>query len=190
MDTKQAQSQLNIVEEALSRQHQVAQPDGRYFVLWGWLVIVGLLSTHLLIQLEQTMVIPFVWAALGIFGAWKSNSHNKTPLDGAVRPEDRAIGNVWTFLALSFVLLPFVFAPLGIIAYDSINSLTMLLLGIGMAITGIIAQAKMMYGFAAFWLLASVGIYYVNSEYDLLIYALCIAIGYLLPGYMEKKSAD
>ena len=188
MDTKQAQSQLNIVEEALSRHHQVAQPDGRYFVVWGWIVIAGLLSTHFALVYEQKIIIPFVWIALSTFGAWKSSFYDKNPLDGAVRSEDRILGNVWMSLASGFVLIPFVFAPLGIINPESITSLTMLLLGIGMTITGVLTQAKSMYFFAAFWFLASVGIHFVDNQYNLQIYALCIAIGYLLPGYIGKRS--
>ena len=179
--------QLDAIEAVLNRQPQKAQEDGRYFRLWGWVAIAGLVATYGVNYFGNPFTVALVWAPLVALGVWRTKDFDKTPLNGSTRTQDIALGQIWSVLSVGAVLIPFAYAQFGIISFESIPSLLMLLVGLGMAITGVFTHTKPLFAFALFWFFASLYVPHVTFMPLTLYTAVCFAIGYLIPGYMASS---
>ena len=155
-----------------------------YFLLWGWVAILGNIGHFYLMEYTDYSY-PFAiwlisipaWIISFIYGYHQSKKAKvKAYSDELIK---------WVWISFSFCLVIIVFSGrFG----PTIPILVLLLAGMATFITGFIIKFKpLIYGGASFWafaVMASV----VTPSYSLLLSAIAVLVGYLIPGYKLKAA--
>ncbi|MEM6524318.1 MAG: hypothetical protein AAF693_11015, partial [Bacteroidota bacterium] len=94
---------------------------------------------------------------------------------------------MWVWLAFTFSILIIIFSGrFGAL----ISPLILLIAGMATFMTGIILRFRpLIFGGSSFWIFAAIG-FYVTPVHGLLVSALAIVVGYLIPGYLLKNSKN
>ena len=155
-----------------------------HFLLWGWVVAIGNLGHYYLME-YTTYDYPFAiwlitvptWFVSFIYGYKQSTRARVRTYSSELL--------MWTWLAFSFSIAIFIFSgKFGELIAPSI----LLFAGTATFLTGLIIRFKpLIYGGSSFWIFAAIG-FIVTPAQSLLLSAVAVVIGYLIPGYLLKNS--
>ncbi|MEM9855960.1 MAG: hypothetical protein AAF843_01315 [Bacteroidota bacterium] len=181
-----SQESLNIITGMIQTAKGNIKIHSFHFLLWGWVIALGNLG-HYYLEVFTDYHSPFAvwlitipaWVASFVYGFKQSKKETvKTYSDGLV---------MWVWLAFTFSILIIIFSGhFGAL----ISPLILLTAGMATFMTGIILKFKpLIYGGSSFWIFASIA-FHVSSSNSLLVSALAVMIGYLVPGYLLKNSKN
>jgi hypothetical protein len=183
---------IQSTEESLAIiTRMIAQTQGNmrggsfYFILWGWIGMLGFIG-HYLLQVYTDMAHPYIiwliaipgWIISFVYGARQARNR------GVSNYSDKMI--MWTWIAFGITLILIIFSG----QYYSLISPTIIALAaMATFITGVIIKFKpLIYGAGSLWVFAAVALA-VTPTTGLLVCALAVLTGYLIPGYMLKNIA-
>lgn len=179
MEQKQEFDQLAIISEMIQTARKQFNEKGTIFLMWGWLVTIASVAQFILLQMESEYnALPWMLMPAGAIGQFlimrkeRSEERVKTHV-GTV------IGRLWLIVGLS-IGLTLVMSPfLG----KSTYSVLLMLYAIGTFVTGTALRLNaLVYGAIACWLM-SIGSYFIDFEYQLLLLAAAMIVSYIIPGY-------
>lgn len=183
-DKMSGEESLEIITRMINVAKGNLKGSSFHFLLWGWVSVLGNLGHFYLMQYTEyphpyaiwLITIP-AWAVSMIYGyrqSRKATVHTYA---------DRSILWVWTAFAFSAIVLIFS-GQLG----SLIPPLILVLAGMSTFITGLLLRYKpLIYGGSTFWIFAAIA-FQVSPAYALLVSAIAITVGYLIPGYILKNS--
>lgn len=155
-----------------------------HFLLWGWVVAVGNIGHFYLLMFTDIdkpymiwlITIP-TWIVSMLYGYRKSKaSRVRTYSDGLI---------MWMWLSFTFSIV--ILLASGQFGH-TIPSLILLFAGMAAFMSGIILKFKpLIIGGSSFWIFAVIG-FSVSHEYSLLVSALAVVVGYLIPGYKLRSA--
>ncbi|HCQ23721.1 MAG TPA: hypothetical protein DIT52_00815 [Flavobacteriaceae bacterium] len=158
-----------------------------YYLFWGWLVLVTSLA-HYLLAYYQVVSRPYlVWPITGGLGflATLSYGFKNSQKTGYVETFlDRTLKHLWIVVGISVFVVIWVVAQ----AYQS-NPMPIIsiLIGIGTLVSGLQMRfTPLIIGGSSFFVGAIVLLYVTPME-GLLVYDICVILGYLIPGYRLKN---
>lgn len=176
---------LELITRMISTAKEQIQKSFAYnFLLWGYsaifIVFVVLFINQILNYAPYgyyaffLFILPWV---LYILKQYKAN---------LAKPVKTYIGEtikyLWFALTISILLL----TTSGLVVGNYFIPLISLFIAVGVFITGIAYKFKpLVIGSIAFWLCAAIT-FHVNSNIQLIIYMVAIAIGYIVPGHIIK----
>lgn len=187
---------LQLISQIINRTRRNIKIASFYFILWGWVVVFSSLCCFFLIKyfvyIQQYKYINLgawmAWIVPVIIGIIISSAHVKKM--EKVEMVKSQIGNIikvlWYSNAVTITVGCFISYKLNFYPPPII----LIIIGLSTFMTAYIIKFKpLMVGGIIFWLagLASV---FIPSDYQLILTAFSIAIGYLVPGYMLKYSKD
>jgi hypothetical protein len=175
---------LDIIRKMINSAKQELEDDSFYYLLWGWLVFISCLAHFIMIR----MMSPYQglsWAVLMPLGAVISvvygrkqnkNSRIKTYIDEMMQ-----------FVIIAFVVSLFIVlgfqSKLGLNTYPMV----MLVYGIWLFISGgALKFIPLIAGGIINWVIA-IASFFVPFEYQLLLLALAVLSGYIIPGHLLKN---
>lgn len=185
---------LNLIEKFISNYRKNYQSDSYYFLLWGWIIAVASLShfviLRVLLTLEKYSLINLLsavnWGLFLILGYLLLFSHirRKSTKNITRSHLDRFITTLWQ--TTGWVLLLVVLISLQLGQYPTPFILPVV--GLATLINGRIIQFNpLKWGGIIFFIFAIVAAFVIN-EYQLLVNAVAIILGYIIPGYLLRNS--
>ncbi|RMF07005.1 MAG: hypothetical protein D6762_08365 [Candidatus Neomarinimicrobiota bacterium] len=182
--------QLDIIQSMIEMTRQRVARSGKFFIFWGWWILFALLGQYGLVLTENTRWIWIWWLGIsvtgGLYTGWRAR---RMIHDAGLRTKvDSYIITLWQGCAILILLLAFVALPLGTISIRALNPLLMLILGLGVLMTGIFLDWRGLKQAGLLWWLAGVIAMFLPWEIHGLIMAATLIPGYLVPGYvLERK---
>jgi hypothetical protein len=181
------QDSLALIQSMISKTKNNLAENRIYFLLWGWVALVGILGQFVLKvfveyrhhYLSWVLVIPAI-IITNVYNYRRSRRATTKTYIG------EAMGNLWMGMAVSFFVLSFIFTFLShpytgwAIAYPFF----ILLYGLGTFVSGRILQFRpFVVGGIFDWLLAGASVFF-PFDYQLLFAAAAIISSYLVPAYL------
>ncbi|HMJ68061.1 MAG TPA: hypothetical protein VK508_04165 [Cyclobacteriaceae bacterium] len=180
-----AQQSLDIITSMIRQVKGNFSSNSFYFLLWGWTITIANLGVFFMMRYttvkEPNMIfgITIISAVISlIHGARQSKrAQTKTVLDSV---------NMW--LWIGYGILCFTFVAFGSKTNWQINPIVITMASVPTFVTGILLRFRpLMYGGAALWAFGIV-LFMLPADLQPLGAAIAIATGYLIPGYLLRKS--
>jgi hypothetical protein len=188
METEEKQltqeESLRIIQEMISAAKNDVKADSFIFLLWGWLVFIASLGQFILINMDvEENAVPWMLMPIGgiITAVYTFRQGKKDRTKTAVTE------------SLKFIWIAFTAALCIIMFFNSMQFLQvlpciMVLYGMGLFLSGGALRFKpLIFGGIFCWMCAIAG-FEVQNIYQLLILALAVMGGYIIPGYLLKMN--
>lgn len=177
---------LHLITAMIRQTKGNFQGQSFHFLLWGWVVALINLSIYLLINFTDFTAPYILWtltipaAIVSFLYGWRQSRKAR------VRTHlDRVNSSMW----MCYGILIFTLIVFGDKLNWQLNPLILLITAVPTLVSGVILRFKpLMYGSVVFWLMGII-CFMVTFEVQHLLATVAISLGYLLPGYLLKKSA-
>lgn len=178
------QESLIIIRTMIEKAKNDVKADAFIFLLWGWLVFIASLSQFLIIKTNININQSLPWMLMPLGGII-------TPIYVYIkRKKDRTRTHVTEML--KYIWVAFTVAILIVIFFNGMSMMQVLpvlmcFYGVGLFLSGAVLNFKpLMVGGCVCWIAAIAGFYF-QSEFLLLILAVAVLGGYIIPGYLLKR---
>ena len=177
---------LELIAETIAKTKENFKYQSFYYLLWGWLVAGASLFQYVLINFTEFEMNYLPWPILMFIGAIISIIYS-IRLGRTIQIETYLgsfIKHLWIVLGISFFCMLFICIKLEITPTSSV----LLLAAIGTMVSGLTMKFKpLIFGGIIFAIFSIVTLYFSGSE-QLVLNAIAIVLGYLIPGYLLKYS--
>ena len=184
---------LRIIQKSISNSRKNMREGSFYYLLWGWALILASLANYFLIryligqeQYDDIMLMSllawgvFIIAAMIIQFVYQSRSGKK---ERVVTHLDRYLTILWVAAGMLMGLMTFL--SLKVNAYP-----TPFILGVtamATAVSGLMVRFRPLVIGAMVFLAAAVISSFLNGTDQLLVFAVAMLLGYLIPGYIIRS---
>jgi len=184
---------LRIIQKSISISRRNMREGSFYYLLWGWALILGGLANYFLIRYllgqeryDDIMLMSllawgvFIIAAMIIQFVYQSRSGKK---ERVVTHLDRYLTILWVAAGMLMGLMSFL--SLKVNAYP-----TPFILGVtamATAVSGLMVRFRPLVIGAMVFLAAAVISSFLNGTDQLLVFAVAMLLGYLIPGYIIRS---
>jgi len=182
MDEKKA---LDIIEQMISTAKREIRDNGFFYLLWGWLVLLGCIADYIMLVIMKSEYHAMSWAILMPLGGLIS-------IIATVR-ESKQMPRVKTYVdeVMKYVVIAFVVSLIVVCflmpftqSWRAFFPVLMILYAIFLFISSAALRFRpLMFGAVANWALAVAG-FFVTYDIQLLLLAAAVLLGYIVPGYM------
>jgi hypothetical protein len=175
---------IATIEKSISQTKNNIYINRFYYLFWGWLLLLAILGQYVLISFTGTKHHYAVWLLMPIgvvITALRAKvvTQSNRPLVSSFT--SYSIKHLWISLTISFFLLVIV---LSIIGWVYSWTFFLLLYGIGIFTSGrILKFTPMIVGGMVNWFFSCI-VYFFTPDNQLLIAAISIVAGFLIPAYM------
>lgn len=181
-----ANQSLDLITNMINQAQGNVRGSSFHFLLWGWVVALANLGMFVLIQLEYPR--PYiVW--LITIPAWLTSMYvgfKRGREERIVTHIDRITMWMWIIYGVSIFTLVF----FGKSINWNMNPVILLMTFVPTFISGVVLRFKpLMLGGVSMWFFAIV-CFLVDMEYQFLVGALAVIVGYLVPGYLLRSKKD
>lgn len=184
METKQAELEITLIKKIMQDSKKVTVDDGRDYIVWGVLVLIGLIGTYVSILIETYYY--FVWLWIIVIGIgwiysiavhWREGSkeHTKT-LAG------KLLGGIWISCGIAMTLIGFLATFTGAIGGWSISPMMSVILGIAYFTSGIVYSHSWVKYLSLGWWCGAIIMFLYPGLHVLLIFAFMMILFQIIPG--------
>jgi hypothetical protein len=181
-----ASQSLDLISRMIHEAKGRVQENSFYFLLWGWVTLIGNLGVFALTRMEYphpylmwVITIP-AWIVSVVWGIRQRRSA-KTATH---------FGRISAALWVSLGVVIFTLVAFGGKVNFQLNPIILLVSAIPTFTSGVILKFRpLVIGGIIFWI-SAIASFLVVLEFQPLIGALAIAFGYLIPGYLLKNKRD
>jgi hypothetical protein len=189
---------LQIIQRSVSNSRRNMREGSFYYLLWGWALILASLANYFLIRylirLERYDDIMlrsllawgiFILAAMVIQFVYQARSRKR---DRVVTHLDRYITIIWVTAGVLMGLMAFLSLKLDAFPTPFILGVT----AMATAASGLMIRFRPLVVGACIFLAAAILASYLRGTDQLLVFAVAMALGYLIPGYLIRtiKNGD
>ncbi len=175
---------LEIITQMIETAKGNIRGSSFYFLFWGWVVIAGNLGHFYLLEFTDVAYPYAVW--LITIPAWIISmlyGYRQSAVEKVKTYSDTLIMWLWLSLTIGIVILIFSGK-----FYDFISPTILLFVALPTFMTGLILKFRpLIYGGSSFWIFSVIA-FSVEPSYSLLVSAVAIAVGYLIPGYKLRSA--
>lgn len=181
-----ASQSLDIITQMIHQAQGNVRGSSFHFLLWGWVVAAANLGMFTLIQLEYSR--PYiVW--LITIPAWITSmyfGYKQGRAERMVTHIDRIAMWMWIIYGVSIFTLVF----FGKAINWNLNPVILLMTVVPTFVSGVVIRFKpLILGGISIWFF-SIVCFLVDMQYQFLVGALAVTIGYLIPGYLLRYKKD
>lgn len=178
------QESIAIIENAIRETKTNWKAHSNFYLLWGWGISIACMLQYALIQIGRGDISFYHWPAV-IFGCvvasiWMGKKQDAAPTTF----QYDLIGKLWIVLAISFAIMGFISGKFNLPP----SVLSLLIAGIGTLTSGLIMQYKPLTVGGIILFIGCLTCTFVDETDMLLINAISLILGYIIPGYLLKKS--
>lgn len=183
MDEKNVLEELQFIRKIIDETRQSIIYDGKEYIFWGVLIIVGMLSMYILIVNEIYFNYFYIWFVLVSIGWAYSiingrNQKKKLPSTFA----GKIIGNVWGVSGIAITLIGFIGAYSTWVAPMAISPIASIIVGGAYYVTGKLIGSKWMTNLSFGWWIGGIGLFFIKSVDQFLVMALLMLCLQTIPG--------
>jgi len=185
MENLSPEESLRVIQTMIDKTKTSVADNSFYFLLWGWLVLIGALLQYILFVVVKSPLHPVAWNVMFI-GFIVSGIHGAKAKGRRVRTYvDDGLTNIWLCLGIIQVLVVFAFLRFG--GWEYCYTAFILLYSIGCFLTGRLLQfGPLVWGAVSCWALAILTTY-VGLETKMLLMAAAVLISYIIPGHLLRR---
>ncbi len=180
---------LKLIETMIGQAKNSFSRMSFYFLMWGVLLIMAMVSTYLLRNSGDAWAHGAAWGIAGIMGGIISSivGVRQGRKEQVSNPMDRVVGWVWGAFIITMLLMIFAMATNG----RDPGAVITLLTALPTFLTGQIMRFKpLIAGGVLFWVAGLVMAFSGNPLIIVTAYCLAMCFGYLVPGYLLKRKED
>jgi hypothetical protein len=184
---------LRIIQKSISNSRKNMREGSFYYLLWGWALILASLANYFLIRYligqeryDDIMLMSllawgvFIIAAMIIQFVYQSRVSKR---ERVVTHLDRYITIVWITAGLLMGLMAFLSLKLDSYPTPFILGVT----AMATAVSGLMLRFRPLVIGAVIFLAAAVISSFMRGTDQLLVFAVAMALGYLIPGYIIRS---
>lgn len=177
---------LRIIREMISAAKNDVKNDAFIFLLWGWLVFIASITQFIMIELNYIELSSLAWMLMPIGGVITViYSMRKAKKDRTRTNVTESLKYTWIAFTVSMCIIMFCSS----MGWSQILPCIMVLYGLGLFLSGGAMQFKpLIFGGIFCWVCAVTGFLIHNDMYLLLIIAVAVLGGYIIPGYLLKMN--
>jgi hypothetical protein len=190
-DNFSPQQSLQLIQVMIDKAKANISENKFYFLFWGWLTFIAILSQYVLKvligyrhhYLVWLVVIPAVIITIVHTSRQNKQRHARTYVG-------ESMGSLWNGIGISFFVMSFIINSKGGEGWMNSYPFFILFYGLGTFVSGrIIKFTPLVIGGIFNWMLALVSVY-VSYDYQLLLAAAAILTSYIIPGHLlhSKKN--
>lgn len=180
------QQSLQLIQSMIEKTRQHMGANRFYFLLWGWIILLAILTQFVLKVVVQyrhhylVWLLTFVAVAITIIhGRREGKKYRVRTYVGD------SMGSLWMGVGISFFVMSFIISA-GI-GWRNAWPFMILMYGLGTFISGKILQFRpLVIGGVLNWIIAA-GTVFLPYNYQLLAAAAAVIISYLIPAYLIKQ---
>jgi len=185
---------LQLIGQTIANYKRNYKEESYYFLLWGWLSVVASISQYLIIKIlcayqyyHWINTLSFVnWGFFLAVAMFIQYRHHYKRVISVASHLSKFIKLMWQVNGMAIIIS--IFLSFKFKTYPV--PLILLIVGIPTLITGGIIKFKpLILGGLAFFAFSILASFYPN-ENQLLIYAVALVLGYLVPGYLLKSAKE
>lgn len=177
---------LTIIARMVRETRDTLQEKSFYLILWGWVTIAANIGEYLIWEYTDYTHPYVIW--LITIPAWvismfygKNNSSSR----GVTTYSSKLI--LWIWVAFSINLLIIIFTGY---FYHQISAQILMQAGLCTFITGLVIRYKpLIIGGSLFWIFTVIALL-VSAQNALIVSAVAIFLGYLIPGYLLRRHKE
>ncbi len=177
---------LDLIQDMIGRARRRFTDNSIFFLLWGWVVMLGSL-THYFLGNFTDYEMPYIGWVLTVpafifsmvYGARKGRQQTTRLYT------DRVYGWLWVMLGVVMFTMVFYGENLN----WQIVPLTMLMAAVGTVVSGAMMKFRPLQIGGACFLILGIVSFQLDESTQMLLMAVAVLIGYLIPGYMMKTKA-
>jgi hypothetical protein len=182
-----AQQSLDIITSMIRQAKGNLTSNSFYFLLWGWTIAIANLGVFIMLRFTDypnpTIIfsITIVSAIISIvYGSRQSKSATSRSIIDSTNMA------VW----IGFGIICFTIVAFGAKTNWQINPIIILVSSVPTFVTGIMLRFRpLMFGGGALYIFGII-LFMTPGDLQFLVSAIAVSIGYLVPGYMLRKSQD
>lgn len=180
------QDSLRIIYTMIEKTKQKISRQSHYFLLWGWGAFIGFTGQYVLkVHFNYPGHYRIWWISVicAVISVIYSLSYARK--EKVKTYVDENMGNLWTGLAISFIVLSAIFVKVG---WQNCYPFFMLMYGTGTFVSGrILRFAPLVIGGAASFALAAVSVWF-GPDAQMLFAAAAILLSYIIPGHLLERN--
>lgn len=184
---------LELIGQFILNYRKNLREKSFYFLIWGWLITLASISHFVILKVLQGLhdyekigLFSLInWCTFTILGLIITVIHSaKESVQKSIKSHlDKFIKTLWQFTALVIFMNLFFCIQL---KYFFPSPFILSVVGLATIVTGITVKYRpVIFGGIAFFIFAFVSSF-ISNEYQLLINAVALITGYLIPGYMLR----
>lgn len=183
---------LSLISEMINNVKGEYKQNAFYFLFWGWLITLACITHFVGITFlvhnewyDKIGLLSFInWSVYIIIGAVIQYWYRAKKPEKARSSYNRFFSILWQVAGLSMIVSAFI--SLNFNVYPTV--IILVIVAMSTLITGIVVRfTPFILGGIIFFVAALVSTYFLY-EYSLLVCAGAIILGYIIPGYLLKKS--
>lgn len=186
MNEKQA---LLVIEEMIGKAKNEIRDNGFYFMFWGWLVFIAAIINYYLLEFTSYEIHSMPWFILMPLGGLvtfirslrekKKTPHTRTYIDGLFR-------NLIQAFTISMLVICFAM-PAGN-QFRAFYPTIMVIYSVWLYVSGGLLKFRpLRWGGYLNWGLAAAGYIFPSTALHLILIAVAVLGGYIIPGYLLNK---
>lgn len=173
---------IAIIRRMIDNAKSAYQESGTIYLIWGWVVLVASLTHFVLLEMTDFKHPYAAWLLIivGIVASIVQGIQDNSKQTVSTFVDD-FMKYIWSAFG---VTLTIVLVFMGKIGMESTYPIVLLIYGIGLYISGGALQFRpLILGGIACWAIAVVAFFF-PFNIQLLLLALAVALGYIIPGHM------
>lgn len=188
MENQTALEDLQYIRKVIENSKRALVYNGRDYIFWGILVIIGLISTYALIEYQVYFNYFWIWLALVAVGWIFSLIGSKKSKVGMPRTfSDRIVGSVWLSTGIAMSILGFIGPVSKAFHPVFISPLLSVVLGTAYFITGNIFESRWFTYLSIGWWAGAMVMFFFPGAHSLFIMALMMLFFQTIPGIVLYK---
>jgi hypothetical protein len=178
-----AEESILYIQQMITNAKTTMYDNSIHYLLWGWLSFIASLGNYFLLKTEVGQYSYLIWILLPLIGIPLSIYKQKKNTDKTETHLGFFIKNLWTGFGITSAIM---FVLIYLVNFQIIM-MFLLLFGTALFITGATTKFKPIIVGAIFFWAGAICSAFIKSPFDqLLIYAISIFAGYIVPGYILK----
>jgi hypothetical protein len=185
MDHIEAKENLDLIKQMIEKTKQSHAESWRFFLLWGYMVILGILGMQALVFLKMFGLIWLNWVVfMGIGAVLQIVMVVRQERSRQVRTfVDAAVAHLGSACGVAFLFTGFVLPMLDVYPVGAISIMVSVVAGVAVFVLGGIYEEPFIKWCGVAWWLGALGMVFIHWHYRSLVVAFLVVIGYLAPGY-------
>ena len=175
---------LKFIEQAILETKTNWQSHSPFYLIWGWGISASCLTQYILIKIGYAPYSFYHWPFVILFCIIASIYMEKKASAAPTTYQYDFINKLWMVLGISFGLMGFVVGKQGI----SPSIISLLIAGIGTLTSGLIMKYKPLIFGGIVLFIGCLSSTFVNAVDSLLINAIALIFGYIIPAYLLKNA--
>lgn len=177
---------LRLIRSMIDKTRQGISVKAHYFLVWGWITFIALVSQFILKHIVQYEKHYMVWLLIIVGVVYSTIAGIR---DGRREQHKTYIGesmrHLWMGMGIAFFILSVVLSKIG--WNTSVYPFFIILYGLGTFISGNILKFKpLIIGGILAWGLAILAVF-VDYDYQMLVGAASILVSYIIPAYLLQQ---